>query len=608
MSVAERTCRTCGKASETIEDPKLFPLFEEKPSDYENELKIIQEEFEIWNLDIAENDGLPQQICLNCFDSFCQIHNFRAMCMESQMNFSELCTGLDIFIIDEKTEENYDNEFAENIQIQEHYTFPGDKYKIKPSTSPLPLPPTDTNDDTFKELLDFDIDDSKPELLNEENEKDKSNDQIPECKVFICEYCMEIVSFDDPDLLNDHYNKLHSTDMPYPCPKCDKFFDTKAKRNSHARVHYDELMECEKCGKKIKGDKKLMWQHYENSHVEKDRQCPICNKKFKMVPLKRLNYHLLWHNDSRLHKCKYCEKKFIQSTHLAVHEKTHTGESPFKCLHCSMTFKNAHLLNCHSQVHGTRKFQCNQCPRKFFNRHGMNMHMRTHGDEINKHPRCEICNKQYRSKMNFRLHNYKKHGAEPTEAMLKVLKTQQEKRPIIKPYKCPDCPQTFVLHTQLVKHSKTHTENRPYSCKICLKAFKRPAHLKLHMDSLHLKKKPHKCLICGWGFPQRANLTEHMAAKHGDTKDFKCDKCPKEFATIKSLKVHKKMHNEKNPFVCNICNKGFKMLTFLKTHMHGHLRRKEADVEAGDITDIFVEENMQDHKSDEAKTDLEDSN
>lgn len=571
MSVVERTCRTCGKTSEFIDDQQFFPLFETSPMNinYSTELESILEEFEIWNLNISKNDGLPQKICLNCFDSFCQVHNFRKLCIDAQSTFGEMCTGLDIFIKDDDLPS--DDELLVSVEIQERFTFPGDECP-KTETSEVPNapvipPPAEIDNDTAKaeQLIESII---MPNLT---------------IKKFRCDYCMNFVSFDDPELLNDHYNEKHSSDKPYPCPKCPQTFDKKTKQKIHARSHYTEMITCEKCGKKFKGDETVLWEHNEYYHVNKDRDCPICGKKFLNVCLKRVQYHMYWHDDSKLRKCSFCDKKFIQTTHLAVHELTHNDQFKFKCKTCGYAYKTAKILAEHNcDEAGQYPFQCKHCPKKYINRRSYDAHIQCHKPNV-VYPHCDICNITYRSTMNFRLHNYKKHGAPATQSVLNIVKKRNKKKaPIIKPYKCSKCPEEFVLHQRLVKHLKTHNEDRPFKCTLCPKTFKRMAHMKFHVDSTHLNKRKYKCTMCGWAFPLVTNLKEHMAAKHKDTKEFHCEICSHEFATKKGLKTHMLRHSEEKPFVCTVCKRGFKRLVALECHMRMHLKNAVDKTETAD--------------------------
>ena len=103
------------------------------------------------------------------------------------------------------------------------------------------------------------------------------------------------------------------------------------------------------------------------------------------------------------------------------------------------------------------------------------------------------------------------------------------------------CGKTFTTRSDLKKHVRTHTNERPYECKQrgCGKAFMISHHLKNHYKS-HSDLRPFECAEpgCEQGFKSKYALKNHLSIHNGETK-FKCNFCPKAYLTKSSLANHK---------------------------------------------------------------------
>lgn len=79
-----------------------------------------------------------------------------------------------------------------------------------------------------------------------------------------------------------------------------------------------------------------------------------------------------------------------------------------------------------------------------------------------------------------------------------------------KPYACPrdGCTRRFVNKLDLVRHDRTHTGERPFSCTECDKRFRQTATLRVHMR-IHSGEKPYGCTLCGKHFRHRNVCTDH---------------------------------------------------------------------------------------------------
>ena len=81
---------------------------------------------------------------------------------------------------------------------------------------------------------------------------------------------------------------------------------------------------------------------------------------------------------------------------------------------------------------------------------------------------------------------------------------------------------------------------RWHQCTYCAKEFKKPSDLVRHIR-IHTHEKPYKCRQCFRAFAVKSTLTAHIKT-HTGVKDFRCEVCTKMFSTQGSLKVHLRLH------------------------------------------------------------------
>lgn len=85
-----------------------------------------------------------------------------------------------------------------------------------------------------------------------------------------------------------------------------------------------------------------------NKNTPKQHTCTECSKSFKTR--QRLTQHQRTHSGEKPFRCTVCKKCFSRSHHLEGHMTVHSDYRPYKCQLCGSGFKQASHLKLHHKV------------------------------------------------------------------------------------------------------------------------------------------------------------------------------------------------------------------------------------------------------------------
>ncbi|KAI1886242.1 hypothetical protein AGOR_G00211970 [Albula goreensis] len=261
-------------------------------------------------------------------------------------------------------------------------------------------------------------------------------------------------------------------------------------------------------------------------------------------------------------ECPQCGRSFSNPRYLRAHVLSHSGQKQFRCEICGKGFTYQNNLRRHHLLHtGARPYMCDRCGKTFTQSSHLKDHLRNH-DRIYGWSRL-------RGRGTGR-----EQGSADVGPKLA--------------HPCPDCPRSFMTHTQLLMHRKMcpicersfkwrgslpahivrHTDNKLFSCEVCGKTFSYQTNLARHLI-IHAGTRPYSCHYCGKTFNQSSNLRQHLLvhAKAGARRQTSepeggdptshllhtCPECPSSFRTFNQLQKHRRSHGRQDALLCPTC-------------------------------------------------------
>lgn len=363
----------------------------------------------------------------------------------------------------------------------------------------------------------------------------------------------------------------------FKCDICGHCASAKSNLKNHMITHIREkTFACSDCPKKF--STMMYLQNHQKLHRAKEYKCELCLKTFWHKD--SLNYHLKTHIGDKKFNCEYCSMRFLLAHQLRIHRRKHTGERPYQCTNCDSKFKTYGCLQTHDRTHSdVRSFICDydQCSKSFKTRGGLMRHKRRHRADKNV-VACKNCSKKFFSAWRLSIHQRTHTGERPysckfcSKSFTEKNVLENHERSIHteeKPFACTQCSSKFARLSTLIDHRRTHSDERPHGCDACQKTFKSRPLLRSH-KIMHREKK-YSCDRCSIKFREIKSWSNHQRTDGNETDLFKCKYCDKRTAFQCVHKEHMKTHLSEKRFSCTVCEKLFSSNSLRNKHSRIHL-------------------------------------
>lgn len=533
-----------------------------------------------------ESNGLPQNICGECFETLSTTFTFRNMILKSDLTMRKDLVKIEVPETDGRRQPDDGRLNSKKLKL------PRPKY----------VPRNDEEADPFI-YLDSLVGDAAERLmpLFFSTEEAQYYEQLIFFGILCC--CGKLVE-DEREAGQhqklDHITKELSSGYRHKCEICRRRFQYASDLQEHLEKRDKKLFyRCKICNILTK-DKRSLERHFEftrfhpfldeseaerlnfDAKVETKHEslgiCCGCFEEFEngQSLLKHTQEaHYPDREDYPVFQCMICYNSFSDKQMLLKHQLNFLGTTTYECREPDCEFRtdkravmkrhveaglhlNVGMLPAPKPAPAITEFFCcfQFCYETFETREALEQHC------LDRHAEQRLTNSNFTVNLTDRVCPLCIRHFPTANAYEGHLRSQYERK-----YICGTCGRKCATRDYLTKHEKSHVQEKMvFPCDQCSLTYSNKYSLLMHIKKIHDQILTNLCTTCGKAFATKSALKYHIVNKHFETRPYKCEVCSKDFGARVMLQRHMITHSTERPFKCSECENAYRHQSDLKRH------------------------------------------